>query len=434
VLSDGSLFDSPEAAAKALPETRVADRESLATMRRRMEPSYVSDARRRVAEGKKRIARQQCRVERIRVEGRDSTRAAALLETFLRTQARREQYLQAVLRAFEKSLHGRQLRYLRYLRGRSRTRRAKSGNRAEKFAQWDKEVRAFLERQYPDAPDYKGSLLRLWEKYLSLGLPNAHFVSEFTSGKKEALFQRAWEMMLARHLDAQGHQLTTADEGPDFRFEHNGRTVWVEAVSPEPRGVPDHWLEKAKPGEVKVGDVPHNEVLLRWTAAIKAKSDKLKEYRDKGIVGRDDAYVIAINGCQLGAFPLQHGVSRLPYAVEAVYPVGPVAIPIDRTTGQVGRPFVSIRPGIHTAKGAPVSTSLFNDPAYSDVSAIIACSLDRSEAASLPVDIVHNHFASVPVPEGILGKNGEEWMAKAVANNEIELRRLETDKGPKGGT
>jgi type I restriction enzyme S subunit len=234
-------------------------------------------------------------------------------------------------------------------------------------------------------------------------------------------------MMVARHLDAQGHNLTTSDEGPDFRFEHNGLTVWVEAVSPEPKGVPDHWLEHPKPNEFKTGDVPHTEVLLRWTAALKAKWDKLKLDREKKIVGENDAYVIAINGCQLGAFALQHGVSRYPYAVEAVYALGPVAIPIDKETGRIGKAFVTERPRIETAKGAPVPTSLFVDPTYSGVSAIIACSMDRSKEASLPVDVVHNHFARVKVPQRILGTTGEEWVTDPVgtAGEEIELRKLD---------
>jgi hypothetical protein len=66
----------------------------------------------------------------------------------------------------------------------------------------------------------------------------------------------------------------------------------VEAVSPEPKGVPDDWMEHPKPGEFKVGDVPHTEVLLRWTAALKEKWDKLNIYREKAIVGENDAYVI----------------------------------------------------------------------------------------------------------------------------------------------
>lgn len=391
-------------------------------MRKPSEPSFILAARQRLAGYNKRVDRQRRRVERIRKEGRTSPRATALLDFFLRKQQRPEQLLRGMIRWSLKNPGKKRFKYSR----RSTAKLPKE----EKTARWDREVRDFLEQQYPDAPNYRGSLLALWEKYLTLGLPNQHFVSEFTSGKKAVVFQRSWEMMLARHLDACGHKLTTADEGPDFRFDHDGLTVWVEAVSPEPEGVPDHWLEKLKPGEFKVGDVPHSEVLLRWTAALKAKWDKLNAYRKKEIVRENDAYVIAINGCQLGAFALNHGVSRLPYAVEAVYGLGPVTIPIDRETGKFGQAFVSHRTEVKNAKGASVPTSLFIDPAFSGISAIIACSLDRSTDVELPVDIVHNQLASTPVPERILGNVGEEWVARESDDGGKELERLENLNGP----
>jgi hypothetical protein len=56
---------------------------------------------------------------------------------------------------------------------------------------------------------------------------------------------------------------------------------------------------------------------------------------------------------------------------------------------------------------------------------------DRSKAASLPADIVHNHFARVRVPERILGSEGEEWITEAAGDDEIELRRLEANDGSK---
>lgn len=291
----------------------------------------------------------------------------------------------------------------------------------------DREVTAFLDRQFTDVPVYKASLLALWQTYLALGLPTAHFVREFTSGKRAAIFQRAWEMMLARHLNAQGHRLTSPEHGPDFRFDYRGLTVWVEAVSPEPKGIPDDWMQAPKANEFKVGTFPHNEILLRWTAAIKEKWEKLGKYRQAGIVRDPDAYVIAVNGCQLGALPLNHGISRFPFAVEAVYCVGPVAVPVNPETGRIGQSFVTEQTRILNANAAPVPTSLFVDPGYAGISAIIACSTDRSSSATLPLDIVHNHFARVRVPERILGSDGDEWVADPVgtAGEEIDLRKLE---------
>jgi hypothetical protein len=54
--------------------------------------------------------------------------------------------------------------------------------------------------------------------------------------------------------------------------------------------------------------------------------------------------------------------------------------------------------------------------------------MDRSTEPSLPVDVIHNHFAAVHVPERLFGSKGDEWVADAIgtAGEEIELRRLET--------
>jgi hypothetical protein len=284
----------------------------------------------------------------------------------------------------------------------------------------DKQVKAFLASHLAHARMYQASLRELWDVYRALGLPNADFVAEFTSGKKPSLSQRGWEMLLARHLHAQGHRLSCPGRGPDFRFEHNGLVVWVEAIAPEPRGIPTDWMTAPRPGETMVGSVPHDQILLRWTAAFKEKSTKLDEYIRKGIVSKNDAYVIAINGCQLGTIPLDHGISRFPLALETVFPVGPLAMQIDQDTGRIQNSVVTERFGVLNANGSPVPTTPFVDPAYGGVSTLMACSMDRSAHPNLPAYVVHNPLARVPVPERILGSITEEWWADPVGTAGVE--------------
>lgn len=126
--------------------------------------------------------------------------------------------------------------------------------------------------------------------------------------------------------------------------------------------------------------------------------------------------------------PLNHGISRFPFAVEAVYCVGPIAVPVDHDTGKIGPSFVTTQSSVLNANAAQVPTSLFIDPTSAGISAVIACSMDRSPAAVLPLDIVHNHYAQVRLPQRILGSAGDEWVADPVDANgeEIELRKLET--------
>lgn len=98
------------------------------------------------------------------------------------------------------------------------------------------------------------------------------------------------------------------------------------------QGLPDEWINHVSGNVVSL---PHEEILLRWTSAIKEKAEKLlgradrktgeriPGYIEKGIVTPSDAYVIAINGRLLrgfgGAIPELHGISQLPYAVEATF-------------------------------------------------------------------------------------------------------------------
>ena len=114
-----------------------------------------------------------------------------------------------------------------------------------KLVRMDKRVGSFLTVHLAHAPLLQAELVELWSTFRDLGLPNDDFVAEFTNGNSASLAQRMWEMLLARHLHLLGHKLTCPDGGPDFRFDLDGKTVWVEAVAPEPKGLPAEWLDPA---------------------------------------------------------------------------------------------------------------------------------------------------------------------------------------------
>ena len=147
-------------------------------------------------------------------------------------------------------------------------------------------------------------------------------------------------------------------------------------------------------------------------------------YRSKGLVGDGDAYVIAVNGCQLGAFPIHHGISGMPYAVEAVYPVGPVAVPVDKETGDFGKPYIANQWAIKSPSGQPIPTSMFVNKRYAAVSAIMACTSDRSEDPILPIDVVHNNFAKVDIPRGMFGPKVDEWVPEPDGRGGINVRKM----------
>jgi hypothetical protein len=280
-------------------------------------------------------------------------------------------------------------------------------------------VEAAIRQRYdinPAACDY---YVALWHEYSAAELADANFVSEITGDKDTKFWQRVWEMMLGRHLSRLGHRLSSAGEGPDFRFETEGKTVWCEAIAPEPEGLPGDWLTLSEPGEIRVRSMPYEAMLLRWTTALKEKRDKLEGcikkdritgedvfkpgYRQKGIVNDGDCYVIAVNSCQLSAHPVRDSISGLPFAVETVFPVGPWAFPVLAEEGCLGDPFRTVRRFVKNHNGSPVATTGFLDPAYARVSALLGCATAYAPDDDLGLVVVHNPLARVPLPVGVLG-------------------------------
>jgi hypothetical protein len=294
--------------------------------------------------------------------------------------------------------------------------------RESKLVRMDKKAKAFLAAHFAHAPLLQAEMLELWSLYCDLGLPNDDFIAEFTNGKRPSLAQRTWEMLLARHLHLEGHKLIPTNGGPDIKFELDGKTVWVEAVAPEPKGLPPDWLDPSYTG---AGSFPHEEILLRWTTALDAKWKKYGEYRQKGMVAASDAYVVAINGCQLSRFPETRGISQMPFGVETVFPVGPLAYRFNESTGKIGEAFISERFHIVNANNSAVATTSFVDPRYSGISALIGCAAERTFGKPLDIHVVHNPLADVPLDHGSLGAKDDEWFAKPVEDTpgEFELQR-----------
>lgn len=172
-------------------------------------------------------------------------------------------------------------------------------------------------------------------------------------------------------------------------------------------------------------------MLLRWTAAIKEKSEKLlggprgSGYLAKGIVGPRDSYVIAVNGRRLrGAFASLHGISQFPFAVEAAFAVGPLQLHIDPQTLKTVRTDYQHRPHVRKPSGADVPAYTFLDERFADVSAIWAtdfddCSIIGNQKA---LAIVHNPLAKNPLPVHLLPA-WSEYVATALDGDEYQLDR-----------
>jgi type I restriction enzyme S subunit len=141
-------------------------------------------------------------------------------------------------------------------------------------------VEEFIASRYPDNPLARGYYTDLWRQYAASNLADRHFVKELTSGDEGKFWERAWEMLLYHHLTKLGHAIRSRDAGPDFEIPNGDRSIWIEATVPSPVDLPIDWTE-VPAAEFGSRSIPHDGMLLRWTAALKAKKNKLCGYRDR---------------------------------------------------------------------------------------------------------------------------------------------------------
>lgn len=297
-------------------------------------------------------------------------------------------------------------------------------------------VENFLRSRFANYPKLADCLIDLHRRYAPWGLKDSKFDQEFTDGDDGHFYSYLWEMLLASHFKSVGLDMSSDDIGPDFKIQHSGRTVWVEAICPAPTGLPNDWLQESKPGEVQVRSFPHEQMLLRWTAALKEKKEKLTGrasrsgeatipgYAAKGIVGCNEPYVIAVSSCRLGHHETDShiGISQLPFAVEAVFPVGPIEVVIDRETMERVETRYGHRLSIRKPNGGMVPTDSFLNPDYAGVSAVLGspAGLNAACGFEIPIVVVHNPFATNPLPIGILGAD-QEYVAEDKGGH-LELR------------
>ncbi|MFD0930596.1 hypothetical protein ACFQ1T_12490 [Methylophilus glucosoxydans] len=284
----------------------------------------------------------------------------------------------------------------------------------------EQQIELYFPGAHPRAIAWRTHLISVCKQFIDSGLADSQFVRELTSSIKQNFWARLSEALIARRLKGLiFNQRTNVGEGPDFLLMHDNRKVWIEAICPEPINVPEKWLSSS--AESGVVAFPHREILLRWTGAIQKKAEALmgngmtkKGYLESGLVGANDAYIIAVNGCQLrsGPFPALFGISQSPFAVEAVFPIGPYEIRLDKISGEVLGGQHQHRPEFPNHNNSPISTTMFTDPKFQYISAIWALDLNGGESIgnAEPTALIHNPLARNPIPLGLLPAD-EEFVA-----------------------
>jgi type I restriction enzyme S subunit len=280
---------------------------------------------------------------------------------------------------------------------------------------------AQIEKRFPgDHPRtaaVRQYLLNAFTSFVNSGLADPKFVTELASSSDQKFWACLSEALIADRLRGKSFGARQAQgQGPDFLVMDSARKVWIEVICPEPVDVPEGWLN---PQQGQAVSFPHEQILLRWTSAIKAKAEVLigsadgdrKGYLKSGVVAPDDAYVIAVNGCRLrsGPFPSLIGISQFPFAAEAVFPIGPYELRIDRATLQVVDRGYQHRPYVLNKNNAKVPAFTFLDPRFDAISAVWAVDLNGGSAIGNrePSAVVHNPNAINPVPLGFLPADDE---------------------------
>lgn len=266
------------------------------------------------------------------------------------------------------------------------------------------------------------------EKFANSGAADSNYLDALNSSDEGQFWARVWEAMLHSRFEKLGWNVSGGGAGPDFKVESKAGTVLVEATVPSPDGIPADWLEP-KPGVVR--DFPHKEILLRWTSKL---ADKRKKHLDdiaKGAAAADVPFVIAINSRRLGHAPDENGISGWPFAVEATFPIGPLAVPVNAETGEFGESYQSLRFTIPKKPGVDVPTGNFLDPDYKCVSGLIGCPAWYSDDATLakfagqpPYFVVRNPLATNPLPANWLA-GSIEYAATQTAPDEYTLTKPE---------
>lgn len=195
--------------------------------------------------------------------------------------------------------------------------------------------------------------------------------SNFSSAFARDPQQRYWELRLAAALLDTGYILELNGEGrPDIATRlPSGERLWIEAVAPT-LGAPNN---PDRPPELipdgKFRSVPIDQILMRYTQAIREKRDRFRVYRDAGVVNPEDRCVIALNSG--GLWPHVEGVG-LPRVLNAVYPLGNERVILDNKTGKILRVEREYRGEILRGNGANIPLTAFLDPEYAQISGIIA--------------------------------------------------------------
>jgi hypothetical protein len=231
----------------------------------------------------------------------------------------------------------------------------------------------------------------LWAKYQPYA--DEHFLAEM----RRDFHARFWEMYLAVTLLEQGFTIESPKPGPDVGIVVDGRRIWLEAVAPRPGESRDR-----VPSLVanQVSTVPNHLILLRYLNAIDKKlTEQYQRWRTAGIVGVDDAFIVAINPKALGR---EYVDSTPPRILQAAFPLGAPYVTLDPNGGGVIGEGYQTRFSIAKTSGSSVQTGVFLQASGKNLSGLVCSRVDADDQPQVmgqDFQLVANPLARVQLPQ-----------------------------------
>jgi hypothetical protein len=239
----------------------------------------------------------------------------------------------------------------------------------------------------------------LWGQFYTFA--DANFLTEI----RRDLQARFWEMYLTcamlQHAESRGYRVSCPKPGPDILLEFQTSRIWIEAVTATngAPGFPDI-LQPNPKGETTI---PEEKIVLRYTNAIQEKYRKYLRYLRNGHVGKNDAYVIAINASNL-LHRWTQAEDDAPRFVKAVYPLGQYQLLLDSVTGDIVGHQNETRFEITKASGKKVAVHAFLDRQSRGISGVLCSFANPTYSGPLRLDfeLAHNPVGRSPLPPDLI--------------------------------
>jgi hypothetical protein len=189
------------------------------------------------------------------------------------------------------------------------------------------------------------------------------FLSELSI--EERRISRESELILAHELFIRKYEFKkrTRSEGPDFLLAYEGKTIWIEVVTPNEGNYPVLKNRIINDNGGVSGVVDDKNCKIKISSVLKDKKDQYLKYREEGIARNDDVKIICINVCNLS-----DGPEYCPYVASVLYDIQ-LSFYVD------AKFFVQeweVHPPIpKPTSGTELKMGLFSQPDFNDIDGVL---------------------------------------------------------------